>query len=111
MVTLDLKQLYAPLAPLLGEAGLRKIVLCAMADVLPFGKAALYRLLRRRDTMQVPRDGAHIGFGELVANDGVFTPAAVEPTRDLAVLQYTGGSRGAPTAAVLPQLNQHPNTP
>ncbi len=110
MVTLDLKQLYAPLAPLLGEAGLRKIVLCAMADVLPFGKAALYRLLRRRDTMQVPRDGAHIGFGELVANDGVFTPAAVEPTRDLAVLQYTGGTTGAPKAAMLTHQNLTANT-
>jgi len=110
MVTLDLKQLYAPLAPLLGEAGLRKIVLCAMADILPFGKGALYRLLKRGDTVQVPRDGAHSGFAELVANDGVFTPVAIEPARDLAVLQYTGGTTGTPKAAMLTHQNLTANT-
>ena len=110
MVTLDLKQLYAPLAPLLGEAGLRKIVLCAMADILPFGKGALYRLLKRGDTVQVPRDGAHIGFTELVANDGVYTPVAIEPARDLAVLQYTGGTTGTPKGAMLTHQNLTANT-
>src|SRR5260221_9044842 len=110
MVTLDRKQFYAPRAPLLGEGGVRKIVLCAMGDVLPFGKAWIYRRLRRRDTMQVPRDGAHIGFAELVANDGGFTPAAVEPTRDLAVLKYTGGTTGAPKAAMLTHQNLTANT-
>jgi long-chain acyl-CoA synthetase len=110
MVTLDLKQLYAPLAPLLGEAGLRKIVLCAMADILPFGKGALYRLLRRGDTVQVPRDDAHVGFAELVANDGVFTPVAVDPARDLAVLQYTGGTTGTPKGAMLTHQNLTANT-
>ena len=94
MVTLDLKQLYAPLVPLLGEAGLRKIVLCAMADILPIGKGALYRLLRRGDTVQVPRDDAHIGFAELVANDGVFTPVAVEPTRGSGKLRPAGKLEG-----------------
>src|SRR5260221_13236112 len=67
MVTLDLKQLYAPLAPLLGKAGVRQSVPCAMADVLPFGKAALYPPLRRRATMQVPPDRAHIRFRALLA--------------------------------------------
>jgi long-chain acyl-CoA synthetase len=110
MVTLDLKQLYAPLVPLLGEAGLRKIVLCAMADILPFAKAALYRLLRRGDTVQVPRDDAHIGFAELVANDGVFTPVAIDPARDLAVLQYTGGTTGTPKGAMLTHQNLTANT-
>ncbi len=110
MVTLDLKQLYAPLAPLLREAGLAKIVLCPMADILPFGKSALYRLLKRGDTVQVPRDGAHVGFSELIANDGDFTPVGVEPARDLAVLQYTGGTTGTPKGAMLTHQNLTANT-
>lgn len=110
MVTLDLKQLYAPLAPLLGEAGLAKIVLCPMADILPFGKAALYRLLKRGDTVALPRDGKHVSFAELTANDGVFTPISVEPARDLAVLQYTGGTTGTPKGAMLTHQNLTANT-
>jgi len=110
MVTLDLKQLYAPVAPLLGEAGLGKIVLCPMADILPFGKGALYRLLKRGDTVAMPRDGKHVSFAELTANDGVFTPVAVEPARDLAVLQYTGGTTGTPKGAMLTHQNLTANT-
>jgi long-chain acyl-CoA synthetase len=110
MVTLDLKQLYAPLAPLLGEAGLANIVLCPMADILPFGKGALYRLLKRADTVAIPRGGKHVGFAELTANDGVFMPISVEPARDLAVLQYTGGTTGTPKGAMLTHQNLTANT-
>src|SRR5258708_10567941 len=56
MVTLDLKQLYAPLAPLLGEAGVRNILLCALAVVLPLCNAPLHRPPGWRPPMQVPRD-------------------------------------------------------
>ena len=68
-------------------------------------KAGSIRLLKRSDIAPVPRDGAHIGFDELIANDGVFTPVAVDPARDLAVLQYTGGTTGTPKGAMLTHSN------
>ena len=49
MLILDLKAHYGLLAPLLGASGIRKVVLCPMADILPFAKSALYRLLKRAD--------------------------------------------------------------
>ena len=105
MLSLDLKAHYAMLAPLLGGSSLRRIVLCPMADILPFGKSALYRLLKRGDRAQMPRDAAHLGFADLIANDGDFAPVAVEPARDLAVLQYTGGTTGVPKGAMLTHQN------
>src|SRR6185437_14332982 len=101
LVTLDLKQLYAGVAPLLGQGSLQKLVICPMAAILPFPKNLLYVVVKRRDVATTRRDGAHLLFADLIANDGEFPPVAVEPPRDVAVLQYTGGTTGVPKGAML----------
>jgi long-chain acyl-CoA synthetase len=105
MLTLDLKPHYAMLAPLVGKSSVRKLVLCPMADILPLAKSVLYRLVKRGDMAEAPRDERHVLFADLLANDGVFTPVPVEPARDLAVLQYTGGTTGVPKGAMLTHQN------
>ena len=104
-LTLDLKAHHALLAPLLGNTSLKKIVLCPMADILPAAKGLLYRALKRGDIAKAPADGAHLTFAALTRNDGVFTPVAVAPTQDIAVLQYTGGTTGVPKGAMLTHQN------
>ena len=105
VLTLDLAAHHALLAPLIGTTGLRKIVLCPMAEILPGVKSLLYRLLKRGETARAPADGAHLVFADLTANDGDLTPPPVEPARDLAVLQYTGGTTGVPKGAMLTHQN------
>jgi long-chain acyl-CoA synthetase len=105
MVTLDLKVTYLPVARLLGSRGLKKIIVCAMADILPVASGWLFRLFKRGEIAAWPRDADHVGFAALVENDGIAPPVAIEPRRDIAVLQYTGGTTGTPKGAMLTHYN------
>jgi len=110
MVTLDHARLYPAVAKMLGSGHLHHIVVCSGADVLPFPKNWLYAFLRRREIASYPDDEAHVGFAALIANDGVMDEAVIDPGRDVAVLQYSGGTTGIPKGAMLTHANLVANT-
>ena len=105
MVTLDHVATYPKLARMLGQTRLRKIIVCAMADILPFPKNLLYPLVKRADIARFPRDERHVSFRTLATNDGGPRPVEVDPLKDVAVLQYTGGTTGTPKGAMLTHAN------
>lgn len=104
MVTLDLPAIYDKLARI-DAPSLKHIVVGRMAAILPFPLSLLYPVFKRRDVARVPQDARHILFDKLMENDGAFAAAAIEPLRDLAVLQYTGGTTGVPKGAMLTHAN------
>lgn len=105
MVTLDLKQLYPAMAKVFAESRLKTLVVTTMADALPRGKALLFKLFKRSETVPVAADEAHVFYSELIANDGDFAPVEIDPHEDVAVLQYTGGTTGVPKGAMLTHAN------
>ena len=105
MVTLDLRILLPKVSATLERTGLKRVVVCPMADILPFPKNILFTLFKRGETAGVPRDGRHLRFAELTANDGAFEPVEIRPREDIAVLQYTGGTTGVPKGAMLTHAN------
>jgi long-chain acyl-CoA synthetase len=109
MVTLDLARLLPKLEPMLERTRLKAIVVGRMADILPFPKKLLFPLVKAREIAKVPDDGRHIWFGDLIANHGDGLPAAPDPHRDIAALQYTGGTTGVPKAAALTHRNLQVN--
>ncbi|MBI1207686.1 MAG: AMP-binding protein [Azospirillum sp.] len=110
MVTLDLAVLYDKLAPLLGKSRLSRLILCRMPDILPFPKNLLFPLVRRKELAVFPDDDRHIPAGRLLAETAPFRPVDIDPERDIAVLQYTGGTTGTPKGAMLTHANLAINT-
>ncbi|MBP2290959.1 long-chain-fatty-acid--CoA ligase [Azospirillum rugosum] len=105
MVTLDLKQIYPRIEAMLGRTRLKTIVVCRMASILTPVKGVLFRVLKRSELAAIPADGRHVDFDALLANDGEVRPVAIDPRRDVAVLQYTGGTTGVPKGAMLTHAN------
>ena len=111
LVTLNVKPLYRKAVPLLGVSQpIERLVVCSMAGVLPFLEKALFTLLKRREVSNIPDDDNHLSFEKLIGNDGKPEPVEIDPERDVAVLQYTGGTTGIPKGARLTHANLYANT-
>ena len=110
IATLDLQATYPKAAALLAAGVTQRIVVCPFDAMLPASKRTLFRMLKRRDRAQPPRDGAHIWLDDLAAPGPAPAPVAIDPARDVAVLQYTGGTSGVPKGAMLSHANLYANT-
>jgi long-chain acyl-CoA synthetase len=105
----DLKAVSDKLLNIPVDAGVERIVLCPLAKVMPaliglgFRLTHIGKLARRADSERF------VSFADLIANDGSFTPAALDPD-DVAVLQYTGGTTGVPKGAMLTHANLAANS-
>jgi len=106
MVVPDLKLIHARVAAVAHEAGLKRIVVCPLAGVLPWLKGLLFTLFKRKEQADYhPRDGLHLPFRALLGHGVRPRPVAIDPARDIAVLQYTGGTTGVPKGAMLTHAN------
>ncbi|MGO9008384.1 MAG: long-chain-fatty-acid--CoA ligase [Beijerinckiaceae bacterium] len=105
MVTLDLERIYPKIARTLDRTCLERIVVCSMRSVLPFPKGVLFALFKSAELAKIPDDLRHVSFVRLIADPSALRPVEIDPQKDLAVLQYTGGTTGTPKGAMLTHAN------
>lgn len=105
----DLEVLHAKVALSFGKGALEAIVLCPMADVLPFWKGVGLRTVKRASLARKQAGVSYIDYRTLAAHPPSPIWVAQDP-HDLAVLQYTGGTTGRPKGAMLSHANLAANS-
>jgi len=89
----------------LDNSSLKELVVGSVAEALPRAKSWAYRLFKRKDIAAIPADSRITSYAELTANRGDYAVQPCDPEKDIAQLQYTGGTTGVPKGAMLSHQN------
>ncbi|SIN83380.1 long-chain acyl-CoA synthetase [Parasphingorhabdus marina DSM 22363] len=105
LFTMSATALFPTAYEVLQQSSLEKLVVGSVAGALPAGKALFYSLFRRKENAPQPDDDRIIPFADLTDNDGKYVAPNIRPEKDIALLQYTGGTTGTPKGAMLSHQN------
>jgi len=100
IATVDLEAIHGKVADAVAAGSVEKLVLCPMAQVLPFWKSIGLRMFKRKELARRRAGVDYLDYRELARITGAPHKVAISP-RDVAVLQYTGGTTGQPKGAML----------
>ncbi|WP_373474467.1 AMP-binding protein [Sphingorhabdus sp.] len=89
----------------LDNSSLKELVVGSVAEALPRAKSWAYRLFKRKDVAAIPADSRITTYAELTSNRGDYAVQPCDPVKDIAQLQYTGGTTGVPKGAMLSHQN------
>lgn len=107
LVTVDVPELYGTAAKVLDGSRLEMLVVGELAAMLPTFKKYALKLLGRSKIASVTYSDSVLGWGAMLAaaDDARLDSLPQVQPGDLALLQYTGGTTGAPKGAMLSHAN------
>jgi len=109
LFTLSAAALLPTAIEVLEKSALERLVVGSVAGALPPAKSLFYRLFRGREVAPRPHDPRILAFSRLIRNPGLCETPPIDPERDLALIQYTGGTTGTPKGAMLTHQNLSAN--
>ncbi|QQK77167.1 long-chain-fatty-acid--CoA ligase [Salicibibacter cibarius] len=112
LVCLDM--VYPRVQKVRQNTGLEHVFVTGIKDFLPFPKNKIYPYIQKKDMgmkIEVTYDNGTHNWKEAVTNASkTFESPAIDPKKDLALIQYTGGTTGAPKGVMLTHYNLVVNT-
>lgn len=109
LFTISATALLPTALQVLDKSHLERLVVGSVAGALPPAKSLFYRLFRGSEVAPRPHDERIIAFSKLIHNEGLCETPPIDPERDLALIQYTGGTTGTPKGAMLTHQNLSAN--
>src|SRR5690606_33016124 len=100
LVTVSASALLPTALKVLEQSSLKTLVVGSIAGGLTPTKAFLYRLFKSAEVTDIPDNPNIIRFSALIDNDGQPDPAPIDAEKDIALIQYTGGTTGLPKGAM-----------
>jgi long-chain acyl-CoA synthetase len=105
LVTISAAALLPTAIKVLDQSQLGQLIVGSVAEALPKVKSWAYRLFKKADVAPIPADRRITHYADFFRNDGTPAPTHCDPEKDIAVLQYTGGTTGTPKGAMLSHQN------
>lgn len=97
--------LYQRMKKIKHETGVKEIIVCRIGSEMKLSKKILGTLFRKIPVKRSINDDDH-SFDELISStDPLLESTEVDPKKDLAVIQYTGGTTGVSKGAMLTHFN------
>lgn len=107
IVTLDI--LFPRVSKVFTQTNLEHIIVTAIKDYLPFPKNLIYPFIQKKQygiTVTVKHEGCHHLLTEIIKQSNKELKSfSVDFEEDLAIIQYTGGTTGAPKGVMLTHKN------
>lgn len=105
LITVSAAALLPTAMKVLDNSSLKELIVGSVSEALPKAKGWAYRLFKRNEIVTLPSDSRVSSYAELIANSGDYAAQPCMPEKDIAQLQYTGGTTGTPKGAMLSHQN------
>ena len=105
LITVSAAALLPTAMKVLDNSSLKELIVGSVSEALPKAKGWAYRLFKRNEIVALPSDSRVSSYAELIANSGDYAAQPCMPEKDIAQLQYTGGTTGTPKGAMLSHQN------